>query len=1122
MGARARSALPSGAYRIQPEPAHPPVPPGVPPRLPPQLARASTRRLGRQRSGLTLRTRLIAALLSVAILPLTATAIGGVVLASNSLTHQGQQVLFSRASATATQIDTYLAGVRSSLVSSGQQVVELASADPAIGPDTLSAIEAVLRGDSDANGFQATGAAEYLDASGRIIASDQKGEEGDNLHASPTVQAALSATLTTPCKRAPSSCAILSGAAFNPDAPSDLRETLEVATPIYANGADVGAHPIGALRARFSMLDKIVGWVHNDADAQGGGGLLIEPDTGIVLAESLPPGNLTFTSLQLLSRAELDSLVKSKRFAPMNPGEQPATQPIPGLGRDILSSQHLPSCQCFTAGGFTGGGASSMLYVRVNLKNGPNAAPWVYLLGRPVSVVTAPAEQIFDVSSFPQLSLAQSALVIAFVALALALAIGIIASRWVSAWLVSAVQQLETTASAFLAFTNDQRQATEEQRHRLTAARTALHDLHRVAGELAEAIERAIGFAEGGRQGPEMLLLSPSAGQWGPFSGGQASSDGQQQAWWRQWARAMGGRLNRQFNTCNGLANEAQLTVQAASIMRQRGGAVSSRATAIEATLWPGGVAIARPARVGFAAQYGRASNRALRASTAGFNTGTLRLSLLGILVTFGLLPSLGFAATTGIAVGGTLASQSDAARQGQAQSQANAVDALLSQQLQEVAGLDTIYRSMVTPGSGITQALVAQGLAQTVTLTASNFGTGLLELASASSAAPVAASTTGTLLPPVANLPVFQVAKGGHLAISSAQYDVASHTGWYYIASPIRTKEQTKVIGVALGKFALTPISSAVANDSAGSNSAGDTYTFVVERDSALVVLDSRHPSSAFAAAAPEVASAVHTSGSSGTSRSFTGNQDASGSSSAYSLVPLANAPWDLVEAQPITVASDVANRLTRYDLILSLAVTVLTAGLALFLGQSIIIPVRRLRSRFRQAARRLVAITRRQDEAAQRQEAALPPIAATAQLLALETEEVSQLLFATYAPSAQPPHHLSPPPPPWDDSALWSGATGPGASGVPSTLGAPGRDVLQSLPPSVFSGAIPDQPPMEALRRARIVSNDWSLRQQRILADLATALNATDELSRSGLEGQQEAAELARLAVDLLASAR
>jgi type II secretory pathway pseudopilin PulG len=269
--------------------------------------------------------------------------------------------------------------------------------------------------------------------------------------------------------------------------------------------------------------------------------------------------------------------------------------------------------------------------------------------------------------------------------------------------------------------------------------------------------------------------------------------------------------------------------------------------------------------------------------------------------------------------------------------------------------------------------------------------------------------------------------------------------------------------------------------------------------------------------------------------------------------LIPLSKAPWSLAQALPLAVATGIADQLTRLDLLLLVVVVVATAGLALVLGQSIIVPVRRLRARFRQASRLLVTITRRQDEAAQRQEAALPPIETTAELLSLETEEVAALLFPQQAVRAP----LTPPAaaPRLPGANGWNNGTN-GASGGNGFNGAYGGTEANGLNGNSGAnwgdaprgmGAMDENPPIidamparqvarvpargpgeagdratEALRQARNMAGDWNLRQQRIMADLAAALNATDELSRASAEGQREAVDLGNMVGELLASAR
>ena len=192
-------------------------------------------------------------------------------------------------------------------------------------------------------------------------------------------------------------------------------------------------------------------------------------------------------------------------------------------------------------------------------------------------------------------------------------------------------------------------------------------------------------------------------------------------------------------------------------------------------------------------------------------------------------------------------------------------------------------------------------------------------------------------------------------------------------------------------------------------------------------------------------------------------------------------------------------------------------------------LVPAFRL-SVLRQPARLLLTIARRQDEAAQRQEAALPPIQTTAELLSLETEEVAAMLFpqrGLHVPLAQPALPQLP------SGNGHSGAYNGGSMGNSgANWGAPRDDQytvdaapalqqqLARVPARSPAGA--DERAVEALRRARNMASDWSLRQQRIMADLASALNATDELARASVEGQREAVDLGNMVGELLASAR
>jgi hypothetical protein len=402
--------------------------------------------------------------------------------------------------------------------------------------------------------------------------------------------------------------------------------------------------------------------------------------------------------------------------------------------------------------------------------------------------------------------------------------------------------------------------------------------------------------------------------------------------------------------------------------------------------------------------------------------------------------------------------------------------------------------------------------------------------------------------------IPAFVGAAQGHATTSPIYFDPVSNHGWYYLAVPIRSQDLTQIVSIAMGRFSLGPVWALVGSGSSETTCADSKLTtLVVEAADGVVLADScdqgwvfassthatssqltamwhqgRYPSGSTpkTVGLPEVAANALAAGSSpmaaddptcAACRHFTGSGGNGHAATQYWLVPLPTASWDLVEAQELPATAAVADQLTFVELLLAAAVVVLTTILGLVLGQSVIVPVRRLRERYRQAARRLVAVARRQDEAAQRQEAVLPPIEATAELLQLETEEVAQVLF-------EPASAGGPPPLP-AQAGVWSGYGSPGGYDTPGGYGRPAAYGPSSIGPGGPASVAQSEafvPSLDALRRARVLANDWSLRQQRILADLATALNATDELSRASLEGQREATELANVAGDLLAGSR
>lgn len=1166
-----RLRTPAGAYRVTDVTAQAAAPVVPASATPP----SSTGRL-RHRRTMTLRMRILLALVSVAALPLLATAGGGILLARSSLINQGQQALLGRAQGTASKIDSYLEGTRTGLLSATQPVAallpQLDATDPTVQQNTLHSIEGLLASvRSGGAGTQRGQVVDYVNTSGTVVASDPTGDEGANLHKAPAVVAALAGHV------------VMTGAAFDPEAPTDLRETFTVAVPVLPAGAAAVTPPIGALVERFS-IQTIAGWVQLDTDTQGSGGMLVEPQTGLVLAESLPPNTYAFTSLVPLSSSTVQDLEANQRYVPAQPGGLPAIQPIPGLNLNELKAS---APRVFSAGTFGGSNAGTLTYVRVPLANAPNDTPWVYLLATPRSVLTAPADQL--------LILAGSILL---VALMLSVVAGVFTARWISSWIVAAVHQLSATASAFLRHSDEQRQTTEEQRHRLGGARTALHDLHRLGGEVTEALEQGINFLEDGQRGRMRPTYGVAAPGGAPAQFGAAAlSPQEKQAWWVSWAQRVQDRLRQVHEICEGLARDAQVTAGAASRLRERGAAVYTQASALDASLWVGGAAMAVAPRetAGPTAQASRRERQATKARTnraaaraaerqvgPGFNPRVLRLMLLGLLVAFGLLPSVTFALTTGRTLRTDLTSQSVSALLVQAQSNESAVDALLNQQRQELYALGNFYTQATFPGSNITNDNLDQALQAAIGTQTQNVGSTLFMLASVPDGRVFAASEHGSVGISVAQLAVFGGAAKGLSATSPAFYDPASQLGWYYIAVPIRTVDQKTVIGVAVGQFPLGPIWQLLGAVSTTSGAQQGMYCLLVEQVDGVVLADSRSPHGVFTATTalsqqavnalwaqeryphgqqppvtslPQVAAHVQAKQASSSPVSFVSANQAGVARNQFWMIPLVNAPWSLVQALPLAVATGVADQLTRLDLLLLLAVVAVTAGLALLLGQSIIVPVQRLRARFRQASRLLVTITRRQDEAAQRQEAALPPIQTTAELLALETEELASVLFPQQAPRAVAPAQL-PAAPGWgsaqpgmngnygqygqngpngQNGAYGSGYGGNGTFGGGPSNGNSGANwgaqpdnlTVVDAAPAQQPARIPargemDDRAVEALRQSRNMAGDWSLRQQRIMADLAAALNATDELSRASAEGQREAVDLGNMVADILASAR
>ena len=1123
-----RARTPAGAYRVTEVSGGAAAGAAATPAQPP----SSTDQL-RARRGITLRTRVLLALVSVAALPLLATAGGGILLARASLISQGQQALLGRAQATASKIDSYLQGTRDSLVSARQSVAALqpllGSDDPGVREDALHSIEGIMASVRTGGAGATLGQlADFVNTSGIVVAADPTGDEGADLHQSPAVVGALAGNI------------IMTGASFDPDAPNDLRETFTIAVPVLPPGASAGAQPAGALVERFS-LQQIVGWIHQDADMQGSGGMLVEPATGLVLAESLPPATYAFTSLAPLSKSTVQDLVTSHRYNPAKPGDQPTVQTIPGLS---LSNLRPSAPRIFSAGSFGGSDASALTYVRVPLTAAPDGTPWDYLLATPQSVLTGPADQLAILAG-----------IILLAALALSLVVGLVTARQISTWIGGAVRQLGMTASAFLRHSDDQRSTTEEQRHRLAGARSALHDLHRLGGEVTEALEQGINFVEDGYRTRGRPTYGMSAPGGGPSQFGAAAlSPQEKQAWWSSWAQGLQERLRQLHEICTGLTRDAHVTADAANHMRARGAQVYTQAAAIDASLRVGGAVLTVAPRGAARGAAGRAADPEIG---PGFSTRGLRLALLGLLAAFGLLPSAAFALSTARNLRSDLTSQSTSALLVQAQSNASAVDALLNQQRQELFALGSLYSAASTANSQITNDILNQALASAAGPQTQPVGSTLFSLVSVPDGHVFAASDRGSIGSSLAQLSVFRDAARGVGNTSPAYYDPEARVGWYYSAVPIRSEDQKSVIGVAVGRFPLGAIWQLLGATATSSGAQQGAYAILMEEADGVVLADSRHPQGVFTAASsldtqtlnvlwsqgrypnteqppvtklPEVVTHLQQNQAPNAPVSFVGASGAGSVQSQFWMISLTNAPWRLVQALPLPVATSIADQLTRLDLLLLLVVAAVTAGLALLLGQSIIVPVRRLRTRFRQASRLLLTIARRQDEAAQRQEAALPPIQTTAELLSLETEEVAAMLFpqrGLHVPLAQPALPQLP------SGNGHSGAYNGGSMGNSgANWGAPRDDQytvdaapalqqqLARVPARSPAGA--DERAVEALRRARNMASDWSLRQQRIMADLASALNATDELARASVEGQREAVDLGNMVGELLASAR
>src|SRR5579863_4601303 len=196
MAGAPRRKPPSGVYRIAPgtRPATPAMPAWAgqtdqPARMrgessaPPPAASSGTLR---RRRSLSLRARMILALLSVAALPMLATAGGGILLARNSLITQGQQSLLSRANATASKIEGYIAQSSNALLSTRQVVAAVAPAldnpDPTVRQATVASLEQILADERAAHiGIAGGQVTRFINTAGVVAAADPSGDEGLDL-----------------------------------------------------------------------------------------------------------------------------------------------------------------------------------------------------------------------------------------------------------------------------------------------------------------------------------------------------------------------------------------------------------------------------------------------------------------------------------------------------------------------------------------------------------------------------------------------------------------------------------------------------------------------------------------------------------------------------------------------------------------------------------------------------------------------------------------------------------------------------------------------------------------------------------------------------------------------------
>lgn len=1066
--------------RARPAPASPPAP------------RQRTRRPSGNRS--TLRIRIIAALMGIMFIPLLATTIGGIQLARASLARQGDQTLYSRALARANQIDTYLTSARNSIVAARAQIATryqsyLAQSDPSAQQSLLLDMRTTLHTAT----YNARGQSTALvDTTGHVVISDVAADSVNQLGVSPAVRTALAGSAT------------ISGVAFSPSAPPDQQATVELAVPVYA--PDSSSQVIGALRERLS-LQQITSWVDEDTIATGGG-LLVEPGVGLIIAESGQPGAY-FTSLQPLPSDLVQQLIDSQQYIPEQGEKQVtlATHPIPGITPSMLQSKGM---QQFTAGSLDGKQRSGIRYARVTL----SSVPWVYLLATSEATFTAPADNLI-----------LFALIVAAISLGAALAASLFSSWGISRQLFATLTQLQRIAEGFTHLSTDQVQTATAQHRYLDTTRSELHKLQQTSGDLAQSLDTALRAAQAQRHERITAQQAPQA-----YS-----------AWWRQWQEAVFPRLQYQYDVCSNIRQGIQYIARTSMQSRQRTADLYAQATAVDVSLARGALGTNR-----------RGAPQAAQRIFALFSPRNVRLALLGLLMAFGLLPSLIFVGATSTPLRENLTSLSDQILLSRARSDASATAAMLNRQEQSVVSiaLPHLYADALNSTAG--KQLAQQSLVSAVPDPA----TSVLELVNADTGQVVVASGAAAEETSIANLPVFADARKGMVSMSPAFDDPARQQAWYYIAVPISSLDNTHIAGVALGIFSLASIWSLQSKLASATNADSPAYMLMIERADGIIVADSRQPKGIFTSSAaldqatldalwkdgrypqgekpPTVAlpELSHTAVQSLTSlapRRLIGQAGAGQPKSQYWLIPLAGTPWLLVEAQSLPVTTAVADGLTRLDLLLSLAVLVLASALALFLGRSISAPLLWINRQLRELAQHLVKLAHLYQEQIERLEQALPPIDATAQSLGNETDEVVMIIFSPARASSQPSTPRSPAQgtPPYTPSGNLSWpASWPTPRSNPQSFTGPqlqqnfagGGAQVRPFSNALIGSNL--EPSIEHLQRAQVLASGWRRRQQRISFNIAVAINATNDSLRVSSEGQQAAHELADASAELLAS--